>query len=375
MAMQAPTSTSVPFFRYPHVFAQQRDDVLAAMLRVLDRGAFILQEEVTEFEAEFTAYVGAHHAIGVANGTDALIIALRAVGVGAGDEVILPSHTYVASAASVHFAGAVPVLVECGTDHLIDPAAVEAAVTSRTRAIMPVQLNGRTCAMDELQRIADRHALVIVEDAAQALGSRYKGRQVGTFGAVAGFSFYPAKVLGCFGDGGAVTTGDESLAARIRLLRDHGRNEAGEIMAWGLNSRLDTLQAAVLSVKLRAFDGEVERRRQIARSYRERLQDLEDLTLPPGPDGDTDHFDVYQNYEIEAGHREALRAHLTLRGVGTVIQWAGHPVHQIAALGCEAKLPRTDRLFERCFLLPMNTSLADAEVAFVTDVIREFYGR
>ena len=375
MAMQAPISTSVPFFRYPHVFAQQRDDILAAMLRVLDRGAFILQGELTEFEVQLAEYIGARHAIGVANGTDALTIALRAVGVGAGDEVILPSHTYVASAASVHFAGAVPVLVECGPDHLIDPAAVEAAITSRTRAIMPVQLNGRTCAMDDLQRIADRHGLVIVEDAAQGLGSRYKGRQAGTFGAAAGFSFYPAKVLGCFGDGGAVTVGDEDLAARIRLLRDHGRNEAGEMVTWGLNSRLDTLQAAVLSVKLRAFDGEVERRRQIARSYRERLQDLEDLTLPPGPDGDADHFDVYQNSEIEAGRREALRAHLTVRGVGTVIQWAGSPVHQIAALGLEAKLPRTDRIFQRCFLLPMNTSLADDEVAFVTDAIREFYGR
>ena len=375
MAMQAPIPTSVPFFRYPHVFAQQRDDILAAMLRVLDRGAFILQGELTEFEAQLATYIGARHAIGVANGTDALILALRAVGVGAGDEVILPSHTYVASAAAVHFAGAVPVLVECGPDHLIDPAAVEAAITSRTRAIMPVQLNGRTCAMDDLQRIADRYGLIIVEDAAQGLGSRYKGRQAGTFGAAAGFSFYPAKVLGCFGDGGAVTVGDEDLAARIRLLRDHGRNEAGEMVTWGLNSRLDTLQAAVLSVKLRVLDREVERRRQIARLYRERLQDLDDLTLPPGPDGDADHFDVYQNYEIEAGRREALRAHLTVRGVGTVIQWAGSPVHQIAALGLETTLPRTDRIFERCFLLPMNTSLADDDVALVTDAIREFYGR
>lgn len=373
--MQAPTSTSVPFFRYPHVFAQQREEILAAMLRVLDRGAFILQGELTEFEAQLAAYVGARTAIGVANGTDALIIALRAVGVGAGDEVILPSHTYVASAAAVHFAGAVPVLVDCGRDHLIDPAAAEAAVTRRTRAIMPVQLNGRTCAMDELQRIADLYGLVIVEDAAQGLGSRYKGRHAGTFGAAAGFSFYPAKVLGCFGDGGAVTAANDSIAARVRLFRDHGRSDDGKVLTWGLNSRLDTLQAAVLGVKLRAFDREVERRRHIARLYRERLEDLEDLSLPPGPDGDADHFDVYQNYEIEAGRRDALRAHLTVRGVGTVIQWAGSPVHQIAGLGFEARLPRTDRLFERCFLLPMNTSLADDEVAFVTGAIREFYDR
>ena len=202
MTTSRAATTPIPFFRYPHVFGQQREEILAAMLRVMDRGAFILQSDLEEFEAALAAYLPVGHAIGVANGTDALIIALRAVGVAAGDEVILPSHTYVASAASVHFAGATPVLVECGADHLIDPASVEAAVTSRTRAIMPVQLNGRTCDMDALQAIADRHHLVIVEDAAQGLGSRYKGRRAGTFGAASGFSFYPAKVLGCFGDGG-----------------------------------------------------------------------------------------------------------------------------------------------------------------------------
>lgn len=376
MPTQASTPIQVPFFRYPHVFVQQREELLAAMNRVLERGAFILQREVTEFEAELAQYVGASHAIGVANGTDALIIALRAAGIGVGDEVILPSHTYVASAASVHFVGATPVLVECGPDHLIDRAAVEAAVTSRTRAIMPVHLNGRTCEMDTLQQIATRHGLLMVEDAAQGLGSRYKGQSAGTFGAAAGFSFYPAKVLGCFGDGGAVTTNDDEIARRVRLLRDHGRNDSGEVVTWGLNSRLDTLQAAVLSVKLAQFDREVERRRRIASLYRESLGDLEDMTLPPGPNDDAEHFDVYQNYEVEAGARAALRSHLSTRGISTVIQWGGKAVHQFAGLGFAGlQLPRTDRLFERCFLLPMNTSLTDDEVSFICDTIREFYGR
>jgi len=365
----------IPFFRYPHLFGQHRDEILAAMVQVMDRGAFILQRELEEFEAALAAYLPVKHVVGVANGTDALIIALRAVGVGQGDEVILPSHTYVASAASVHFVGATPVLVECGADHLIDPLAVEAAVTSRTRAIMPVQLNGRTCDMDSLQAIAERHGLVIVEDAAQGLGSRFKGRRAGTFGAAAGFSFYPAKVLGCFGDGGGVTTNDPGVARKVRLLRDHGRDESGMVVTWGLNSRLDNLQAVILSVKLRALEGEVERRRQLARLYHQGLEMIGDLTLPPGPDNDPDHHDAYQNYEIESGRRDALRLHLERDGVRTIIQWGGTPVHQFQGLGLTpAKLPRTDRLFERCLLLPMNTSLTDDEVHYVAASIRRFYG-
>lgn len=374
MTSRAIPKMQIPFFRYSHLFQGQREEILQAMVGVMERGAFILQSDLREFEAALARYLGISHAIGVANGTDALVIALRAAGVGPGDEVILPSHTYVATAASVHFVGGKPVLVECMDDHLLDPSAVEAAVTPRTKAIMAVQLNGRTCRMDALQRIADRHGLLIVEDAAQGLGSKYQGRPAGTFGIAAGFSFYPAKVLGCFGDGGAVTTGDPEIALRVALLRDHGRDERGEVVTWGLNSRLDNLQAAVLSVKLRAFDGEVERRRQLARLYRAGLYEIDDLALPPGPDHDPDHFDVYQNYEIESDRRDALRAHLERDGVRTIIQWAGKAVHQFEGLGLGARLPRTDRLFERCFLLPMNTSLTDDEVHYITASIRRFYG-
>jgi dTDP-4-amino-4,6-dideoxygalactose transaminase len=376
MSTPSLTGMQIPFFRYPHLFRQQRAEILQAVTDVMERGAFILQSDLQELEAGLQRFLGVKHAWGVANGTDGLIIALRATGVGPGDEVIVPSHTYVASVASIHFAGATPVLVECGDDHLIDPAAVEAAVTPRTRAIMPVQLNGRTCDMDALKRIADRHGLAIVEDAAQGLGSKFKGRPAGTFGAAGEFSFYPAKVLGCFGDGGAVTTNDDDVARRVMLLRDHGRDERGEVLTWGLNSRLDNLQAAILNVKLRHFQEEIERRRQLARLYREGLADLEDLRLPPGPDGDPDHFDVYQNYEIESGRRDTLRAHLEEDGVRTIIQWAGKPVHQFEGLALGAtRLPRTDGLFTRCFLLPMNTSLTDEEVRYICGSIRRFYGR
>lgn len=372
---QTTTKLQVPFFRYPHLFNQHRDEILEAVLNVMDRGAYILQRDLQEFESRLADFVRARHAIGVANGTDSMLIGLRALGIGPGDEVILPSHTYVATAAAVHFVGATPVLVDCGPDHLMDPDAAAAALTERTAALLPVHLNGRTCDMDALARVAARYGIAMVEDAAQALGSQFKGRHAGTFGAWGSFSLYPAKVLGCFGDGGAVTTNDDDVARRVRLLRDHGRDEMGEVRTWGLNSRLDNLQAAILNVKFPHFPQEVERRRQLARRYRERLQDVEDMILPPGPDDDPDHFDVYQNYEVESGRREELREHLKRVGVGTIIQWGGKPVHQFPGLSVgSVRLPTTDRLFRRCFLLPMNTSLTDDEVDYICDAIRHFYG-
>jgi dTDP-4-amino-4,6-dideoxygalactose transaminase len=366
----------IPFFRYTHVFGQQRDEILASMLKVMDRGAFILQDELKQFEQQIAAFAGAKYAIGMANGTDTLFLALKAAGIKAGDEVILASHTYIATAAAVHFAGGTPVLVECGPDHLIDPAAVEAAITPRTKVIMPTQLNGRTADMDRLGAIAKKHGLLIVEDAAQALGSKFKGKCAGTFGFAGSISLYPAKVLGCFGDGGLLFTNDERTYTILKQLRDHGRNDDGLVVRWGMNSRLDNLHAAILLTKLRIYPQEMERRRELARLYREGLKDLEDMTLPPGPDHDPDHFDIYQNYEVESGRRDALRAFLTENGVRTIIQWAGTPVHQFKDLGLpKFDLPRTDRLFQRCFLLPMNTSLTNDEVHYICGLIRKFYGR
>ncbi len=362
-------ASAVPFFDYRSLFTSEEAQLSAIFREVGRRGAFILQQDLSRFEQNLARFLGARHVLGVANATDGLLIALRAAGVGAGDEVIFSSHTMVATAAAIHFAGAVPVPVECGIDHLIDPAAVEEAITSRTRAILPTQLNGRTADMDALTR----HGLLVIEDAAQALGSRFKGRAAGTFGAAAAISFFPAKVLGCLGDGGAVITNDDAVHDRIAQLRDHGRREDGEIVSWGLNSRLDNLQAAILDCKLKKYDEVVDRRRAIARRYRERLEDLEELVLPPGPDGDPDHFDVFQNYEIEARSRDELRAFLKARGIGTLIPWGGKAVHQWERLGFRVRLPRTEELFKRVLLLPMNLSLSDDDVEFVADSVREFY--
>jgi dTDP-4-amino-4,6-dideoxygalactose transaminase len=340
------------------------------------RGAYILQNDLQEFEKQLAAFTGARYALGVGNGTDSLHIILRALGIGPGDEVIVPSHTYIASAASIHFSGATPVLVECGPDHLLDPESVRGAITGRTRAIMPVHLNGRTCDMAALGELAERNGLQIVEDAAQAVGSKFRDRHAGTFGAAGSFSFYPAKILGCFGDGGGLVTNDADVYRKMALLRDHGRDPAGEVATWGFNSRLDNLQAAVLLVKLKYLNQEIARRREIAARYRQGLEKVPEMVLPPGPGNDPDHYDSYQNYEVEAEKRDELRVFLEERGVRTIIQWAGKAVHQFKGLGFEGvHLPKTERLFTRCFLLPMNTSLANDDVDYICQVIRRFYGR
>lgn len=365
----------VPFFDYGALFREREEELMSAVRDVMERGAYILQKDLEEFEGALRQYLGVEHAYGVADGTNALMLALRAVGVGPGDEVIVPSHTYVASAAAIHYVGAVPRLVECGSDHLVDVESVREAVNDRTKAVMPVQLNGRTADMESILSLAQDHSLVVVEDAAQALGSRYRGRLAGTFGRAGTFSFYPAKLLGCFGDGGAVVCNDEQTGRALALLRDHGRNADGDVVAWGTNSRLDNLQAAILNVRFKTFPRDLERRRVLARRYQEGLQGVDTLQLPPGPDADEEHFDVFQNYEIEAEERDRLKAYLEGRGVRTIVQFGGKAVHQHTGLGFErVSLPRTEQLYRKALLLPMNTSLGDDDVDYVVDCIRAFYG-
>jgi len=364
---------SIPFFNYRGAFTAREEEYVAIFRDIIHRGAFIQQHDLRQFEQNLADYLGVKHAIGVGNATDGLVMAWRAAGLRAGDEVIFPSHTMVASPASVAHAGGVPVPVDCGPDHLIDPDAIEAAIAKRTKAIMPVQLNGRTADMDRIQQIAEQHDLYIIEDSAQALGSKFKGRFAGTFGRAGVFSFYPAKILGCFGDGGAVVTNHDEIARKVMLLRDHGRDESGEVVTWGFNSRLDNLQAAILDLQFRDYDSIIAHRRTLAACYDGKLSDLSEVQLPPAPDFHPDHFDVYQNYEIQADNRDELRAFLSKSGVGTIIQWGGKPVHQFAGLGFRRELPNTDRLFERCLMLPMNMMVSTDDVEHICSRIRHFY--
>jgi dTDP-4-amino-4,6-dideoxygalactose transaminase len=370
-------SKTIPFFNYPSLFRESEAEFMEAVRDVFARGAFIMQQDLESFEAELAAYAGVKHAVGVADGTMGLLLPLQSLELRPGDEVIVPSHTFVASAAAIHHAGGTPVLADCGSDHLIDADSIRGAMTPRTRAILPVHLNGRTANMREICAIAGEAGVRIVEDACQALGSRFAGRCAGSFGVAGSISFYPSKTLGCFGDGGAVLSNDDEVAARVRLLRDHGRAGDGTVVAWGYNSRLDNVQAAILRLKLRRYDASIARRREVAAIYHSRLGKREELLLPPSPDSNRDRFDIFQNYEIEAHERDRLRAFLESRGVKTILQWGGKLIHQFPKLGLPKRvpLPNSERLPDCFMLLPMNTSLSNDDVHIVCDHIEEFYDK
>ncbi|MDK2773363.1 MAG: DegT/DnrJ/EryC1/StrS family aminotransferase, partial [Flavobacterium sp.] len=257
----------IPFFDYPKLYLSQKNRMNKVINSVIRRGAYILQDDLIAFEDKLAEYTNSKYAIGVANGTDAIWLSLLAADIGSGDEVIVPSHTYIASPAAIKFVGAEPILAECAIDHLLDSNDIQKRITSKTKAIMPVQLNGRTCEMDKIQKIADENNLLIIEDAAQGLGSLYKNRMAGTFGLAGTYSFYPAKVLGCFGDGGAVVTDDDNIYQKVYEMRDHGRDNSGEHVSWGFNSRLDNLQAAILLEKFKTFEDDIRLRRKIASLY------------------------------------------------------------------------------------------------------------
>jgi dTDP-4-amino-4,6-dideoxygalactose transaminase len=365
---------TVPFVNYPKQFLAMEQEIMSTVREVLSRGDLMLRGQLRDFEAHFADFVGTRFAIGVGNCTEALQLAFHAAGIGAGDEVITVAHTFVATAAAIHHNGAVPILVDIGDDHNMDLDRLEAAFTPRTRAIIPVHLNGRLCDMPRLMTIARERGVIVIEDSAQALGGAYDGRRGGSFGLAGCFSFYPAKLLGAYGDGGAITTNDEELAGKLRSLRDHGRLPGGELAGWSFNSRLDNLQAALLDLKLTRLAEWIARRRALASLYQERLSGVAQLRLPPPP-VDGPYFDIFQNYEVEAEDRDRLVERLKARGVEILIPWGGRGVHQFKSLGLtHYHLPRTDELFRGVLMLPLHAELDDKDIGYTADVIREFYG-
>lgn len=379
MAVPRPVR-KVPFFDWAALFREHRDDYVRIFAETADRGGFILQRDVEEFETALRGVTGSRHAVALADCTNAMSLGLRALGIGPGDEVLIPSHTFLATAQAVVYAGATPVPVDIDARNLMDAAATEAAITPRARALMPVQVNGTTADMDALGDVARRHGLALVEDSAQALGATYKGRQAGTFGAWGAFSFYPSKTLGGFGDAGALVTDDDEIAAGVRAMRNHGSGVDKVIPAdttvWGTNSRIDNIHAAILAYKLtRHYDADIARRRAIAARYDSALADIEEVARPAAPGADPERFDVFQNYEIETRRRDALRAHLAEDGIGTILQWGGTAIHQFRGLGFTQTPPRADAFFRRCLLLPMNHLLSDDDVDHVGASVRRFFGR
>ena len=366
-------TTKIPFFEYPRLWSNDRKEFLSIIDNVSASGGFILQKAVSDFELELANYANSNYAVGVGSATDGMEIFLEAIGVKPGDEIIISSHTMLATASAIKVAGGIPVPVDIGIDNLISIQGIEEAITSNTVGIMPTQLNGRVCNMDAISAIAKKHNLFIVEDAAQALGARYKGQHASTFGLASAISFYPAKVLGCLGDAGAVLVNDKELYHKIYQIHDFGRGEDGEVIRWGRNSRLDNIQAAILSSALTTFDKVIARRREVAQMYQDRLGLLDELQLPPAPSMDSDNFDVYQNYELQADSRDDLKSYLNEKNIGTLIQWGGKGVHQFTQLGFDQVLPDTDRFFERCIMLPMNIFISDSDVDYICESVTEFY--
>ena len=362
----------IPFFNYPEIFKEDANEYNKIFLETCNKGAFIMQQELSDFEESLAEFLGCKHAIGVADGTAALIFSLKASGIKPGDEIIVSSHTFIATASAIHHVGAIPVVCDCKEDSSFDWITAEELITKRTKALMPTQLNGRTSNMDQICNLAKKYNLEILEDSCQALGSKYKNHYAGLFGKAGSFSFYPAKNLGCFGDGGAVVTNDNEIAQYIRMLRDHGRAENGEVKVWGHNGRLDNIQAAFLGFKLKSYEEKINRRREIATIYDESLRSKSHIILPPSPSEDSHHFDTYQNYEIQIDERDKIRNYLRENGVGTIIQWGGWMLHQFTKLSLKAKAPYAEKMSKRMLLLPMNHMLKDEEVIYICNLINSY---
>lgn len=360
----------VPFLDIEASYRDLREEIDSAVQRVLGSGRYILGEEVEAFEQEFATYCGARFCIGVGNGLDALHLILRAYGIGPGDEVIVPSHTFIATWLAVSQAGATPVPVEPADDgtYNMSPALLEAAITPRTKAIMPVHLYGMPAEMDGINAIAKKQGLKVIEDAAQAHGARYGERRAGALGDAAGFSFYPGKNLGAFGDGGAITTSDPELAERLRALRNYGSFTKYVHVMQGLNSRLDPIQAAVLRVKLKYLESWNAKRRQIAAAYLHALRDCE-VGLPTIPQHCESAFHLFV---VRSKRRAALQEALRESGIETLIHYPTPPHLQGAYAGqgySVGSLPLAERLAGEVISLPIGPHLPAGAVEAVAAVL------
>jgi dTDP-4-amino-4,6-dideoxygalactose transaminase len=372
VSVSGPTTGTAPV-PLVDLLAQHREieqEVAAGFARVFAETAFILGDEVAEFERAFAAHCGVEHCVGVGNGTDAIELVVRALGLGRDDEVLVPANTFIATALGVLRAGVSPVPVDCDRDFLLDPRRIEQRLTPRTRAILPVHLFGQLADMEAIGEIAAAHRLLVIEDAAQSQGARRNGRGSGGFGAAAATSFYPGKNLGAYGDGGAVLTRDGKLAARLRQLRNWGSEQKYHHPEIGFNSRLDSLQAVVLAAKLRRLDGWNAARRQAAARYGELLAGLDAVELPRTLPGN-EH--VYHLYVVRVPRRDQVLARLHAAGIGAGIHYPT-PLHlhgALRGLGCRrGDFPQAERAAGEILSLPMYPHLTAAQQERVADELR-----
>ena len=361
----------VAYVDFASQYATEKVHLLTALDKTLAGGEYILGRQVESFEKGLARLCGVSQAVGVANGTDALVLVLKALGIGPGDEVITAPNSFVASASCVALTGATPVFVDVKPDQLLDPTKLEKALTRRTKAVIPVHLTGKVCDMEAIGRFAKAHTLYVVEDAAQAVGARRHGRRAGSFGDAACLSFHPLKNLNAAGDAGAIVTNDSALAAKLRLLRNHGLKSRNEVAFWGYNSRMDSLQATILLWRLKRLETVVAQRRRNAELYRKGLTGLVDC-----PKDEPGCRDVYHLFVIQADRRDELQAFLKKSGVSTAVHYPV-PIHlqaPCASLGYKkGDFPECERQSRRILSLPVHQHLRPEQIQFAVAKILEFY--
>jgi dTDP-4-amino-4,6-dideoxygalactose transaminase len=363
----------VPYINFPQQFKEGREETMAAVEAVMSRGDFIQGKEVKEFEQEFAKLCGVKHAIGVANGTDSLIICMKAIGIKPGDEVITAPNSWISSASSIALIGAKPVFVDVADDQNLDPNLLERAITKKTKCIMPVHLTGRCARMPEILSIAKKYGIPVLEDAAQSVGAITAGIKAGAGGTFSSFSLHPLKNLNSAGDAGIITTNDDELAASMKKWREHGMKNRDEIDHWGYNSRLDTLQAAILLPRLRRLPDVIEKRRASAKRYTKGLAGVVQVPVER-----EDEFHTYHVYVIQCDRRDELRAYLAEKGIDCKVHYP-IPIH---LQKCSSELgykkgdfPVTERQAERILSLPINQYLGADQIDLVVESIRKFYGK
>lgn len=364
---------NIPFLSFKKMNADVKAELLPSFEQFVDKGWYIMGEQLKSFEKEYAAYCHTAYCAGVANGLDALIIALRTLGIGEGDEVIVPSNTYIASWLAVSYVGATPVPVEPRADtYNINPELIATAITSKTKAIMPVHLYGQCCEMDAIMQIASEHGLYVVEDNAQAQGATYNGKITGSFGHINATSFYPGKNLGAYGDAGAVTTNDEKLFNLANTIRNYGSAKKYYNEIKGINSRLDELQAGFLSIKMKYLDGWNAERQRLADFYNTLLKDVKEIVLPVVAPNATSAFHLFV---IRSKQRNALQEHLSKNGIGTLIHYP-LPAHLQEAYkemnGKKGDFPIAEEIADTCLSLPLYPGLTDEEITYICDTIKQF---
>lgn len=363
----------IPFLSFAETNKQIKGEIISGFEKFFDKSLYVLGEEVKTFEQSYAVFNQTKYCVGISNGLDALHLALKSLYIGKGDEVIVPSNTFIATVLAVSFVGATPVFVEPDIHtYNIDPSKIEAAITSHTKAIMPVHLYGQACEMDAIMKLAEKHGLKVIEDNAQAQGAMFHNKLVGSFGHINATSFYPGKNLGALGDAGGITTDDEDLANKVRMLRNYGSEKKYHNEAIGFNMRLDECQASFLNVKLKYLSEWIIQRQGIAELYNKHLAGIQNIITPKITDGATH---TYHLYVIRSAQRDALQKYLNDHGVGTLIHYPVPPHLQeaYADLGYKkGDFPIAEEIAETCLSLPVWPGLQENQIVYIADCIKKF---